>query len=163
MHLHCQRVGRALLKQLLLLGKQLLLMVNKLLLLLLHNMRRWNLRLDGWLRRCGLRLDGCGSRIRDILDVVVRSVSLLLDVVVSLVIDACAEVLGYVLLGHLPCNLEVRVLVPRVAHQGEHLGGLGSSFSHTCSDLATASADHLSLPWQEACIIALCQFKGPCI
>ena len=80
------------------------------------------------------------------------------NVILKLV--AVAEVLCYALMGHLPCQLEVRGWV---AHQGEFLGvSIGGFASHTCTDGATASADLISLPCQDACISALFQVKGPC-
>ena len=80
---------------------------------------------------------------------------------VILTLVAVAEVLCYALTGHLLCQLEVRGWE---AHQGEFLGvSIGGFASHTCTDGATASADLISLPWQDACISALFQVKGPCI
>jgi hypothetical protein len=122
------------------LGNQLLLLLLLMLLLLLQNRRRW-------------MLQNMLLMLLQNIPVVAR------NVILKLV--AVAEVLCYALMGHLPCQLEVRGWV---AHQGEFLGvSIGGFASHTCTDGATASADHISLPWQDACISALFQVKGPCI
>ena len=114
----------------------------------------WMLRLDGWPIRTSrvANSSGFGAGLQDSPDVV-RNVIQILDVL--------AEVQGNEVQGHRPCHHEVRVYWAR---QGELLGVCkGTSASHTCTDLATASADLSSLPWQEARIFALWQVKGPCI